>query len=128
MQGGREKGDHFEQLALHWLQQQGLQIIQQNFSCRFGEIDLIMLDGSSVCLIEVKYRKSNAFGGAAFSIPRSKQEKITRSTLSFSASHKAYQQHSYRFDALLIQPDSNGAEHRYEWIRNAFEPAQSDYY
>jgi len=121
MQGGREKGDHFEQLALHWLQQQGLQIIQQNFSCRFGEIDLIMLDGSSVCFIEVKYRKSNAFGGTAFSIPRSKQNKITRSALSYITSHKVYQQHSYRFDALFIQPAGRAPELHYEWIRNAFQ-------
>ncbi|MBC8210951.1 MAG: YraN family protein [Gammaproteobacteria bacterium] len=128
MQGGREKGDYFEQLALHWLQQQGLRMIEQNFNCRFGEIDLIMLDASTVCFIEVKYRKNNAFGGTAFSIPRSKQEKITRSALSFIATHKACQHSNYRFDALLIEPGTSGTEYRYEWIRNAFEASSSDFY
>jgi putative endonuclease len=123
MQESRKTGHHYEQLALHWLQQQGLTSVEQNFNCRLGEIDLIMLDNQTLCFIEVKYRKNNAFGGTAFSIPASKQHKITRSALTFIAMHKIWQQHTYRFDALFIQSGTAASAHNFEWIKNAFEAA-----
>ena len=69
------KGKHFEQQALRYLKQRGLTLVQQNFLARCGEIDLIMTHNDSLCFIEVKYRQSNDFGGTAYSIPRSKQQK-----------------------------------------------------
>ena len=128
MQESRKTGHHYEQLALNWLQQQGLTSVEQNFNCRLGEIDLIMLDNQTLCFIEVKYRKNNAFGGTAFSIPPSKQHKITRSALTFIAMHKTWQQHTYRFDALFIQSGTATSEHNFEWIKNAFEAAPTASY
>ena len=123
LKGKRKTGQHYEQLALEWLKQQGLSSVTQNFNCRLGEIDLIMLDQQTLCFIEVKYRKNNAFGGTAFSIPPSKQHKITRSALTFIAMHKTWQRHNYRFDALFVQPDGSSTGHGFEWIKNAFEAA-----
>ena len=114
------KGLHYEQKALLWLQQQGLKLVEQNYHCRYGEIDLIMLDRDQLCFIEVKFRKNNAFGGAAYSIPLSKQQKISRSALSFINQHQQFQQHNLRFDALLIQ-NQTGHQQQIEWIPNAFD-------
>ncbi len=117
----KHKGLYFEQQALDWLQQQGLKLVEQNYHCRFGEIDLIMLDQNQLCFIEVKYRHSNAFGGAAYSIPPSKQQKIQRSALSFISRYQQYQQHDLRFDALLIQDQPGQQQTQIEWIPSAFD-------
>jgi putative endonuclease len=124
----RNKGDYYEQQAASWLQQQGLQAVAQNFQCRGGEIDLIMLQHDTLCFIEVKYRSSNAFGGAAFSIPISKQKKIIHAMLTFLHRNKRYSKYTYRFDALFITPQAPASEAlNFEWIQNAFSAAE-DYY
>lgn len=119
MGSGKTRGLFFENQALQYLKNRGLRLIDQNFHCRFGEIDLIMLHHTTLCFIEVKYRKNNAFGGTAYSIPLSKQKKITHSALSFISLNKRYAHHALRFDALFIQPDSSGVD-AFEWIQNAF--------
>jgi len=124
----KDKGLYFEQQALNWLQQNGLKPVQQNFHCRSGEIDLIMLHQDTLCFIEVKYRKNNAFGGAAYSIPKSKQRKIIKAALTFIVSHKKFQQHNYRFDALFISPEDKLKDNAFEWIQNAFSSEPSDFH
>ncbi len=119
MENKSGKGAFFEQQALHWLQKQNLNLVKKNYHARFGEIDLIMIDGKTLCFIEVKYRQDNAFGGTAYSIPLLKQKKITKSALCFISQNNKYQQHNYRFDALFIQPGKN-EESKVEWIQNAF--------
>ena len=57
-------GQYWEQRAEHFLLQKGLQLIARNFSNSSGEIDLIMRDGEHVAFIEVRYRRSDRFGGA----------------------------------------------------------------
>ena len=61
----KSTGQFYEQQALVFLQQQGLQLVQQNYSCRFGEIDLVMREQQTLVFVEVKFRRSNQFGGAA---------------------------------------------------------------
>lgn len=112
-------GDSAEDLALHYLQQQGLRLLQRNFRSRYGEIDLIMRDSNTLVFIEVRLRKNNAFGGAAASITTAKQQKI------ILTAHYYLQQHgnqACRFDAILIQPNPNKTPD-IEWIRQAFEAA-----
>lgn len=123
----KDKGMYFEQQAYDWLCKEGLEAVEQNYSCRLGEIDLIMLHADTLCFIEVKYRNNNAFGGTAFSIPASKQQKITKTALTFISSHKKFQQHNYRFDALFITPEDNLKKNSFEWIQNAFHPEQNDF-
>ena len=118
----KHKGLYYEQQALQWLQQRGLELVEKNYHCRFGEIDLIMLDRDQLCFIEVKYRHSRAFGGAAYSIPAAKQHKISQAALSYISRYRKFQQLAYRFDALLIQ-NLAGQQPRIEWIPNAFDTA-----
>ena len=56
----KKTGDHAEQLACVFLQQQGLQLVTRNYRCRGGEIDLIMRDDDSLVFVEVRYRHRTA--------------------------------------------------------------------
>ena len=127
-QGTRDKGNHYEQMALRYLQQQGLQAVAQNFHCRWGEIDLILRAGDVLCFVEVKYRRSDAFGGIAYSIPVTKQRKIIRTALTFLDQNPAFSAFSYRFDALFISAAKSArAQENIEWIQDAFGAQGSQY-
>ena len=61
----RQAGAHWEKTAESWLLEQGLSLLQRNFSSRLGEIDLIMEDDKTIVFVEVRYRKSDHYGGGA---------------------------------------------------------------
>lgn len=109
------KGDEAEQYAERYLQSQGLVLVERNYRCRFGEIDLIMRDGLVTVFVEVRMRATQAFGGAASSITLSKQGKLMRAARQYLASLKSVPQ--CRFDAVLIS-GMKGEE--IEWLKNAF--------
>lgn len=112
-------GLRFEDQARDYLQAHGLLLLQSNYRCRFGEIDLVMRDGDTLCFIEVKFRKSLFFGGAAASIPQPKQRKIVKTALFYISGHKHLANQAIRFDALLIQHQIDG-NNQINWIQNAF--------
>jgi putative endonuclease len=104
-----------EQLAAQYLQKQGLILLQVNYSCRYGEIDLILQDGDTHVFVEVRLRSSATFGGAAASIDTRKQGKIVRTAQHYLSSFKSMP--PCRFDAVLMQAiDIN----KIEWVKNAF--------
>ena len=72
----KEAGRAGEAAALAHLEQAGLQLVLRNFSCKRGEIDLVMLDGATLVLVEVRYRSSEQFGGAAASVTWRKQRRL----------------------------------------------------
>jgi putative endonuclease len=117
----KNKGVFYEQQAEDYLIRQGLALLEKNYYCRYGEIDLIMLDADCLCFIEVKFRKNDSFGGTAYSIPASKQRKIIQTALHFISRKKQYQQSPYRFDALFIQQADKLRSTQIEWIQSAFE-------
>lgn len=109
------KGAVAEKYAEEFLQRQGMILLERNYRCRFGEIDLIMRDGTALVFIEVRMRASQIFGGAAASITFSKQKKLLRTARHYLASLKI--EPPCRFDAVLLS-GANGQE--IEWIKNAF--------
>jgi putative endonuclease len=115
----QSKGQHYENLAKTYLLERGLSLLTQNYHCRFGEIDLIMCDQEVLCFIEVKFRKSLAFGGAASAISRQKQKKIVQSALAFISENRKLAHRAMRFDALLVQQQENH-DHSVNWIQSAF--------
>jgi len=114
------KGLHYENQAKDFLLQQGLSLLKQNYHCRFGEIDLVMLHKNVICFIEVKYRNSTGFGGAASAISTQKQNKIVKTALVFISQNNAYKHYSMRFDAFLMQQQRDGQNPDVNWIQNAF--------
>ena len=119
MSGLLRKGLRFEDQASTYLQARGLRLLQSNYHCRFGEIDLVMRDGKTLCFIEVKFRKSLHFGGAAAALSGPKQRKIIKTALFYISAHKHLANQPMRFDALLIQRQDDG-NNQIEWIQNAF--------
>ncbi len=109
------KGSDAELIAVSYLQRQRLLLIAQNYRCRFGEIDLIMLDGTTLVFIEVRMRANEMFGGAAASITPAKQAKLLRTARHYLSGLN--NEPPCRFDALLLS-GMNGQE--IEWIKNAF--------
>lgn len=65
-----------EDRALTVLEQAGLRLLERNFRCRLGEIDLVMRDGTTVVFVEVRQRRSSRFGSAAESVSEGKLRRI----------------------------------------------------
>jgi len=105
-----------EQRAERYLQSQGLGLIERNYRSRFGEIDLIMRDGTSLVFVEVRMRRNKDFGGAAASIDVHKQQRIIRTAHQYLAglAHTP----PCRFDAILMD-DAKGDN--LQWLKNAFD-------
>jgi putative endonuclease len=108
-----------EKLAATFLAERGLKLVTQNYHCRFGEIDLVMMDAKTLVFVEVKLRSNNQFGGAAASITPQKQQKMILTAQHYLQQHvKNQNQIACRFDAILMnKADLNSID----WIRNAFE-------
>jgi putative endonuclease len=71
-------GQDGEDRALDYLQQQGLRLVERNFLCKVGELDLVMREGERLVFIEVRERNNPLYGGAAASISPAKQRRIVR--------------------------------------------------
>ena len=110
----KTQGRRAEQQACEFLQQQGLIFVENNYRCRYGEIDLVMRDGQQLVFVEVRYRRSLAFGGPLASIDYRKQAKLIA-----TASHYLLikrQQSDARFDIVGITKGDC-----IDWITNAIE-------
>lgn len=105
------QGQAAESLALAYLERQGLRLLTRNFRVRGGELDLIMQHGDCLVFVEVRQRKNAAFGGAAASITRQKQERILLAARHYLARHGEC---PCRFDCVLLEGE------RIEWLHNAF--------
>lgn len=99
-----------ENFALGYLRAQGLQLIERNFSCKLGEIDLIMQADNVLVFVEVRQRKNANFGTAAASITPQKQRKLTLAAQTYLSRYPKMP--ACRFDALVI----TGQE--VEWLKN----------
>lgn len=114
----RNIGTAYEDLAVAYLQQQNLHILQRNFSCKLGEIDVIAQDKDSLIFAEVRYRKNSAYGGAAASVTATKQRKIIRTAQFFLQSRTWAQENNCRFDVIAITQSTQLPT--IEWIKDAF--------
>ena len=111
----KQTGDAWESTARDWLQSKGLHFIAANVRERGGEIDLIMREGSTTVFVEVRYRRSAQFGGAAASVTRSKQHKILQTARVWLARHNgSFDTVDCRFDVLAFTGND------VEWFNDAF--------
>ena len=108
-------GQDAESAARRLLERAGLGFVAANVRYKVGEIDLVMRDGESLVFIEVRARRSRAFGGAAASIGPRKQARLRRAAQCYLL--ESFGQRAWpgcRFDAVVF----DGRSH--EWIRDAF--------
>lgn len=106
-------GQMGEDEALAYLQQQGLTLVERNFLCKGGEIDLVMQDGAVLVFVEVRKRADKQHGGAAASITRSKQQRLIIAAHIFLQRYKMPP--ACRFDVIAI----DAAE--MSWLKNAID-------
>jgi putative endonuclease len=111
----KQAGRSAEDLALRHLADAGLQTVARNFRCRCGEIDLVMLEGETLVLVEVRYRASDEYGGAAASVTWRKQRRLVCAARFLLMRRPELRRYPARFDVIAVSRDG-----RIEWIRHAF--------
>jgi putative endonuclease len=102
-----------EELCAELLERAGLRIIERNWRCRLGEIDLIAEEGTTVVFAEVRLRTSFGFGGAGESVTGSKRTRLLAAARLYLARRPDA---PCRFDVFLI----DGLASHVQWIRDAF--------
>lgn len=110
-------GQRSERQAERYLCGQGMKTVVRNWSCRHGELDLVMIDGDALVFVEVRMRSPRGFGGGADSVHAGKQARLVHAASMFLANHPEWQERPCRFDVVAID-GPGGAE---DWIRHAFE-------
>ena len=115
----RFKGQKGEQIAHHYLKQQGLILITSNYTTKQAEIDLIMRDKQVIAFIEVRTRATAQYGRAFESVTRPKQRRIIQAATAFLQQKKWSNSYLCRFDVIGIQLATNSTPH-IDWIKNAF--------
>jgi len=111
----RKLGSEKEAEACRHLKDAGYTILERNFYCRAGEIDIIAKDKEVLCFIEVKYRGTMSQGGAAAAVTPAKQRAVSKAALFYLMKHNMSTDVAMRFDVVSVDGDD------YRIIKNAFE-------
>jgi putative endonuclease len=96
----RSKGTLYEEKTCVYIQEQGMELVTKNYSCKCGELDIIAKDQDSLVFIEVKYRSSMAYGHPSYAIDYRKQRKITQSAVWYTKEVR-WIDRPVRFDVAL---------------------------
>ncbi len=115
----QQTGQAAELFVCHYLQEQGLCLIQRNYCCRFGEIDLIMRDVQDLVFIEVRYRAQIKFGDGLDSVCFAKQRRLIRSAEYYLQKHVGLSQAPCRFDVVAVTSQLHRSH--VQWVKHAFQ-------
>ncbi len=113
-------GDRGEREAARFLKKLGYRILERQYRDRFGEIDLIALDGKQIVFVEVKTRRSADTGQPFEAVDRQKQQKLTSVALAWLKKHRRLEQ-AARFDVVSIVWPEDESPPQVEHFRHAFE-------
>lgn len=119
----REQGQHTESLACTFLEGKGFTLLDRNYHCRFGEIDLVMQQNDNIVFVEVRYRRNNNFGSGAESVTANKQSKLIKTASAYLQQHAKLSKYPTRFDVISITGplETNNINNiDIIWIENAF--------
>lgn len=108
-------GEKYEQKAVEYLEKQGYKILEKNYRCKLGEIDLIASHENFLVFVEVKYRRDTRNGYGSEAVDFRKQQRIIRSASWYMAERRISQDRPCRFDVLSFLGE------RVTLIQNAFE-------
>ena len=115
----QRRGDAAESAALAVLEHAGLQLLARNARYTVGELDLILVEGDTLVFVEVRQRKSEAFGGAAASLDARKQRKCALAAQCWLKQNPRYAALPCRFDAVLFH--GVAPNWQFQWLKNAFQ-------
>ncbi|MDF2519836.1 MAG: YraN family protein [Clostridia bacterium] len=120
MNNNKLLGAFGEDMACSYLQGMGYKIIERNFSCRVGEVDIIGIDGDTIAFIEVKSRTGVSYGNPSEAVSRTKQGRIVKTALFFMTKHRLFD-YMCRFDVIEVLTDGTKENININLIKNAFE-------
>jgi putative endonuclease len=109
-----------EDLARERLKDCGYKILTTNYTCPFGEIDVIARDGDVLVFVEIKTRKNKSLGQVKEAVNSRKQRHISKAALAYMKSHNLFESKA-RFDVVAVGLLDGKKE--IEIIKNAFELA-----
>lgn len=98
----RSIGTLYENLAREFLVKQGYEIVECNFRCKMGEIDIIAWDGRYLSFIEVKYRAKEYYGQAVYAVSPKKQQVISRVAAFYLMKKRLPENTPCKFDVIAI--------------------------
>lgn len=98
----RKVGAEYEERAAHFLEGQGYRIVERNYHCRLGEIDIVAREGGYLVFVEVKYRFDSAQGYALEAVDTRKQTVIRKVAQQYLLTHRLPMETPCRFDAVGI--------------------------
>jgi putative endonuclease len=118
--GRMRTGKRGEDIACAYLKRRGYRIVERNYKCPLGELDIVAKDGDAIVFVEVKSRKSEEFGDPQLAVGLEKQKKVSRISLTYLKEKHLYPCNA-RFDVVAIKMLPDGIT--IELIQNAFELA-----
>jgi len=114
----RDTGIHGERLARDFLSKKGYRIVDTNFRCPQGEIDIIARDKDCLVFVEVRTKKSLSFGTPEESITPAKMERLRATANHYLQTHDDLPP-LWRIDVVAVELDQKGKPSRIELIENA---------
>jgi len=108
-----------EDLAVQYLKKKGYKVIERNYRCQWGEIDLIARDKETLIFVEIKSRSSSGFGLPQDAVDRFKQEKLIQVAKAYMAEHRLQETIPARFDVVAVKLTPSGPD--IELIKDAFQ-------
>jgi len=114
-------GERGEERAEALLKKNGYRIIERNYRCARGEIDIVARDGGTIAFVEVKTRSSEAFGSPKYSVDQKKQKKLTEVAEHYIA-ERGVRETDLRFDVVSITVKDGS--YTTELIKDAFEAVE----
>ncbi len=110
----RKTGQQYEDKAAAYLEQCGFTILERNFRCRQGEVDIIGLHESCLVFVEVKYRKNAAAGAGEEAVGLIREQKVCQVSDYYRLVHPKRQERQIRYDVIAFCGE------QITWYRNAF--------
>ena len=105
MMNKREIGSKYERIAREYLIKNDYNVIETNFRCKIGEIDIIAKKENYLCFIEVKYRDKDSLAKGLYAVDKNKQKKIYNVAKYYMLINNISDDTACRFDVISIDGD-----------------------
>jgi putative endonuclease len=114
----REYGNAAEEAAVGFLEAQGWRVLARNWTCRYGELDVVAERGELVCFVEVRMRSTAVWGDPAHTVSFAKQRRVVKAALHYLFAHELGER-MMRFDVISVV--GRGERATVEHIPGAFD-------
>jgi putative endonuclease len=114
-----ELGRRGEDVAAEYVEAQGMRVVERNWRCREGEIDLVAVDGDELVVVEVKTRTGTGFGHALEAVTPAKLARLRRLAAAWCHAHPSPSPRGLRIDVVGITVERCAGHERIDHVRGA---------